>query len=37
VRVEGIEEDTYRGGLEQQAQFIKFQFGARIRGKGSLT
>jgi len=34
VRVEGIEEDTYRGGLEQQAQFIKFQLerGSEVRG-----
>jgi len=34
VRVEGIEEDTYRGGLGQQAQFIKFQLerGSEVRG-----
>ena len=34
MRVEGIEEDTYRGGLGQQAQFIKFQLerGSEVRG-----
>jgi len=32
--VEGIEEDTYRGGLGQQAQFVKFQLerGSKVRG-----
>jgi len=34
VRVEGIEEDTYRGGLGQQAQFVKIQLerGSEVRG-----
>ena len=34
MRVEGIEEDTYRGGLGQQAKFVKFQLeqGSEVRG-----